>query len=173
VAEAARYPGFNLSGSLGLEALSLSALDSGAASTSALRGGVTAPIFNAGRLRSQVEIQDAVREQARVAYEQSVLSALHEVENALVALARNGERTEALAIAAESANNAAELARQRYAAGLIDFQSVLDTERSVRAAEDALASSRADRVLALIRLYKALGGGWSPPENYPADRDTP
>jgi NodT family efflux transporter outer membrane factor (OMF) lipoprotein len=173
VAEAARYPGFNLSGSLGLEALSLSALDSGAASTSALRGGVTAPIFNAGRLRSQVEIQDAVREQARVAYEQSVLSALHEVENALVALARNGERTEALAIAAESANNAAELARQRYAAGLIDFQSVLDTERSVRAAEDALASSRADRVLALIRLYRALGGGWSPPENYPADRDTP
>jgi outer membrane protein TolC len=67
-----------------------------------------------------------------------------------------------LAIAAESANNAAKMARQRYTAGLIDFQAVLDTERSVRSIEDSLAVSRADSVLALIRLYKALGGGWSP-----------
>ncbi|MDP2254378.1 MAG: TolC family protein, partial [Thiobacillus sp.] len=71
-------------------------------------------------------------------------------------------RVEALAIAAESARNAAQMAQQRYRSGLVDFQSVLDTERSVLSVEDSLASSRADGVLALIRLYKALGGGWSP-----------
>ncbi|HWR77633.1 MAG TPA: efflux transporter outer membrane subunit [Thiobacillus sp.] len=172
VAEAARYPSFNLSGSIGLEALTLGALSNGGAATSSLLAGITSPIFDAGRLRAQVEIQDAVRERAQVAYEQAVLSALQEVENALVALARNRERVEALAIAAESARNAAQLAQQRYSAGLIDFQSVLDTGRSVLSAEDSLASSRADGVLALIRLYKALGGGWSPQtETRPVSKD--
>lgn len=174
VAEAARYPAFDLSGSIGLEALTLGGLGNSGAATSSLLAGITGPIFNAGRLRAQVEIQDAVREQAQVTYEQTVLTALQEVENALVALARNRERVEALAIAAESAGNAAQLARQRYSAGLIDFQSVLDTERNVLSAEDSLASSRADGVLALIRLYKALGGGWSPQTaTRPAAKDTP
>ncbi len=174
VAEAARYPSFTLSGSIGLEALTLGALGNGGAATSSLLAGITSPVFNAGRLRAQVEIQDAVREQAQVSYEQAVLTALQEVENTLVALARNRERVEALAIAAESARNAAELARQRYSAGLIDFQSVLDTERSVLSAEDSLASSRADGVLALIRLYKALGGGWSPQTDIrPVSKDAP
>ena len=162
VAEAARYPAFNLSGSIGLEALTLGALGDSGAGTSSLFAGITAPIFNAGRLRAQVEIQDAVREQAVVAYEQAVLTALQEVENALVALSRNRERTEALVIAVESVRNAALLARQRYGAGLIDFQSVLDSERSVLVLEETLASSRANGVQELIRLYKALGGGWSP-----------
>jgi NodT family efflux transporter outer membrane factor (OMF) lipoprotein len=162
VAEAARYPAFNLSGSIGLEALTLGALGNSGAATSSLFAGVTGPIFDAGRLRAQVEIQDALREQALVAYEQALLTALQDVENALVALARNRERTEALANATESARNAAELARQRYSAGLIDFQSVLDSERSVLLLEESLASSRASGVLELVRLYKALGGGWSP-----------
>ncbi len=162
VAEAARYPAFNLSGSIGLEALTLGALGNSGAATSSLFAGITAPVFNAGRLRAQVEIRDAVREQAVVAYEQAVLLALQEVENALVALSRNRERTEALANAAEAARNAAALARQRYGAGLIDFQSVLDSERSVLVLEESLASSRANGVQELVRLYKALGGGWSP-----------
>ncbi|MBU2640415.1 MAG: efflux transporter outer membrane subunit [Gammaproteobacteria bacterium] len=174
VAEAARYPSFTLSGSIGLEALTLGALGNSGAATSSLLAGITSPVFNAGRLRAQAEIQDAVREQAQVSYEQAILTALQEVENALVALARNRERVEALAIAAESARNAAELARQRYSAGLIDFQSVLDTERNVLSAEDSLASSRADGVLALIRLYKALGGGWLPQADIrPISKDAP
>ena len=174
VAEAARYPSFSLSGSIGLEALTFGALGSGDAATSSLFAGITGPIFDAGRRRAQVDVQDAVREQVQVTYEQAVLTALQEVENALVALARNRERVEALANAAESARNAAQMAQQRYSAGLIDFQSVLDTQRSVLSAEDSLASSRADSVLALIRLYKALGGGWSPQtETRLADKDAP
>ncbi len=161
VAEAARYPSFSLSGSIGLEALSFGALGNSGAGTSALLAGFTAPIFNAGRLRAQVEIQDSVRERAQVAYEQTVLTALQEVENALVAIARNRERGEALANAVDSARNAAQLARQRYSAGLIDFQSVLVSERSVLVLEESLGINQANAVRALIRLYKALGGGWS------------
>jgi outer membrane protein, multidrug efflux system len=160
VAQAARYPSFRLSGSIGLEAL----VQGGSGSTGAfysLLGGITAPIFNAGRLKNQVEAQDAVREQSELAYQQAVLAALQEVENALVALARNRERGQALTRAAEAARAAAELARQRYGAGVIDFQSVIDTQRTVLSVEDSLASTHADEVLALIRLYKALGGGWS------------
>jgi len=162
VTESARYPSFNLSGSIGLEALKFSALGNSGAAALSLLAGITAPIFNAGRLRAQVEIQDAAREQAQITYEQTVLTALQDVENALVALARSQERIEALGNAAVSTRVAAELARQRYSTGLIDFQSVLDTERSVLSVEDSLASTRADGVLALIRLYKALGGGWTP-----------
>lgn len=171
VAEAARYPSFTISGSIGLEALTLGSLGTSGAATSSLIGGITAPVFDAGRLRSQVEIRDAVREQAVVAYEKTVLSALQEVENGLVSLAGNRERNEALEIATGSARTAAQLARQRYAAGLIDFQSVLDTERNVRIIEDSLATTRADGVLALIRLYKALGGGWSTRIESPASKE--
>jgi NodT family efflux transporter outer membrane factor (OMF) lipoprotein len=160
-AEAARYPSFNLTGSIGLEALSLDALTGGATITRSLAAGVTAPVFDGGRLRQQVEIQDAVRERAQVSYESAVLTALEEVENALVGFGNAGARRAALAEALGAARNAALLAHHRYTAGLVDFQTVLDTERSMLTIEDGLAASEADGVLAVIQLYKALGGGWS------------
>lgn len=172
VAQAARYPSFSLSGSIGLEALTLGALGYSGAETWSLLGGITAPIFQAGRLRAQVEIQDAAREQALLAYEQTVLEALRDVENALISLARSGQRAETLKIAAEAARTAADMARLRYSSGLVDFQPVLDSERNALSTEDSLASANADRVRALIRLYKALGGGWAPQPG-PADTDTP
>lgn len=173
VAEAARYPSFSLSGSIGLEALTLGALGNTEAVTNSLFAGITAPVFNAGRLRAQVEIQDAVREQALYAYQRAVLAALQDVENALVDLAQNRDRREALTNAVGAARDAAELARLRYSTGLIDFQSVLDSERNVLLLEESLARNRADEVLALISLYKALGGGWSTAESPPATKDTP
>ena len=169
VAEAARYPSFKLSGSVGLESLVQGATGNSAGAFYSLLGGVTAPFFNAGRLKGQAQAQDAVREEAQVTYEQAVLTALQEVEDALVALAKSRERGEALARAAEAVRAAAELARQRYSAGVIDFQSVIDTERTALTVEDSLASTRADVVLSLISLYKALGGGWSPGKASPAD----
>lgn len=161
VAQAARYPAFNLAGSVGVEALSASALGNSGAWAASLFAGIVAPIFDGGRLRAQVEIQDAVRERAEIAYRQAVLGALEDVENALVALVQTREREAALERAADAAQSAAALGRQRYSAGLVDFQSVLDSERSVLTIEDSLAATRTDGVLALIRLYKALGGGWS------------
>ena len=161
-AEAALYPSFAISGSIGLESLSLGNLGSGDAGVWSLLGGITAPLFEAGRLRAQVNAQDAVREQALAAYRKTVLTALEEVENALVALAKTREREASLATAVESARLADSLARERYTAGLIDFQSVLDTDRTVLTVEESLALSRSDGVQALVRLYRSLGGGWSP-----------
>ncbi len=168
-AEAARYPSFSLSGSIGLQALGLSTFTGGGQIARSLVGAVSGPVFNAGRLRAQVEVQDALREQKLAAYDKAVLTALEEVQNALVALSGGSERQQALTSAAGAARTAALLARHRYSAGLIDFQTVLTTERTLLSIEDSLASAEAERVTALIQLYKALGGGWTsreiPPKN--------
>jgi NodT family efflux transporter outer membrane factor (OMF) lipoprotein len=161
-AQAARYPSFSLTGSIGLEAASLDALTGGATTTRALAAGVTGPIFDGGRLRQQVEIQRAVQERAQVGYESAVLTALEEVENALAGFGNSRARRAALAEALTAARNAALLARHRYTAGLVNFQTVLDTERTVLTIEDSLATTEADGMSALIQLYKALGGGWTP-----------
>ncbi len=159
-AMAARYPDFSLNGSLGWEALTLGTLGGNALAHSLLAS-LRGVIFDGGRLRQQVEIQDAVREQALIGYEAVVLAALSEVENALVLLNNNRLRQAALRVAAEAARHAVLLARHRYAGGLIDFQTVLDTERTVLTIEDNLASAEAEGAAALIQLYKSLGGGWS------------
>lgn len=159
--EAARYPSLALSGSIGLEAFTLSGLGASGAAAQTIAARIAQVIFDAGRLREQVEIQSALAAQALAAYEGAVLTALEDVENALVALARSRERAAALRTAADAARNAALLARQRYESGLIDFLTVLDTQRTVLSIEDNLASTEADSASALIQLYKALGGGWS------------
>ncbi len=161
VAEAARYPSFKLNGSLSLEALSLGGLAGADALARGVAAGIAAPIFDAGRIRQQIEIQTAVQEQAFLTYQSTVLNALSEVESALSALANTRERQRNLGEAAQAARLAATLARQRYSSGIIDFQTVLDTERSVLNLEDNLKSSQAEHLSALIQLYKALGGGWS------------
>lgn len=160
-AQAARWPGLTLGGSLGLQALSLGALTSGGATVRSLAASLAATVFDGGRLRRQVEIRSAVQAQALASYEGTVLAALEEVENALLSVASDRDRAEALEAAADAANNAALLARQRYASGLVDFQAVLDSSRTVLSAEDALATGRANGALSMVRLYKALGGGWS------------
>ncbi len=161
-AEAARYPSFSLGGSIGLQALGLSTFTGGGQVARSLAASVSGPVFDAGRLRAQVEVQDALREQQLAAYRKAVLTALEEVHNALVAFADGRRRQQALVEAAAAARNAALYARHRYASGLIDFQTVLSTERSLLTLEDSLASAEAARLTALVQLYKALGGGWSP-----------
>ncbi|HUM91286.1 MAG TPA: TolC family protein, partial [Candidatus Competibacter sp.] len=143
------------------QAYALGALSSGDAVARTLLGSVTASIFDAGRIRQQIEIQNAVQEQAFINYQSTVLNALEEVENALVTLTNTQKRQENLRDATRAARLAALLARHRYTAGVIDFQTVLDTERTVLTLEDNLKSSEAENVSALIQLYKALGGGWS------------
>lgn len=160
-AEAARYPSFTLSGSIGLEALTFGALGNAGAATRSLVAQVAQVLFDGGKREQQVEVQRALAEQALAGYESAVLTALEDVENALAALGNSLQRQETLRAAREAARNAALLARQRYSSGLIDFQTVLDTERTVLSIEDSLAATQADGVSALIRLYKALGGGWS------------
>ena len=160
-ADAARYPSFSLGGSLGLRALTLGALSGGSAVTSALLASVSIPLLDGGAARAQVRVQSAALEQARVAYEATVLTALQDVENALVALRGDRERLTRLVAAADAANNAALLAQQRYSSGLIDFQAVLETQRTLLSTQESVAITTAAVAADHVRLYKALGGGWA------------
>jgi outer membrane protein, multidrug efflux system len=159
-ADAARYPSFQLSGSVGLSALTLGALSGSGALVGALLASVSAPIFDGGELKAQVRVQEAALERARVGYQATVLTALKDVEDALVAMRGDRERLERLRNAAQAADNAALLARQRYQSGIVDFQTVLDTQRTLLSTQDALASTQAELSADHVRLYKALGGGW-------------
>ena len=159
-ADAARYPDFSLSGTLGLRALTVGALTAGNAVTSSLAAGVTAALLDGGAARAQVRSQEAALEQVRVSYEATVLAALKDVEDALVALQGNRERLQRLQAAADAAANAALMAQQRYASGLIDFATVLETQRTQLSAQDSVATTVASVAADHVRLYKALGGGW-------------
>ena len=159
-ADAARYPSLRLSGSLGLRALTLGALGDSASLVHSLLGSVAVPLFDGGATQAQVQVQQAALVQARQAYQLAVLTALKEVEDALVALQGEAARLAHLQQAAQAAGNAALLAQQRYASGLIDFASVLETQRTQLATQDALATSQANLGSNHVRLFKALGGGW-------------
>ena len=162
VAEAARYPDLTLSGSVGLEALKAGDLYTWGARTAsgALKAGWT--LFDGGQIRQKVAVQTALQEEKLGAYEASVLTALKEVENALVAYANEQDRRRALRDAETAGRSAFGLARDKYTSGLIDFQTVLTTQQSLLTVQDSLATSEAEVTSDLIRLYKALGGGWNP-----------
>jgi NodT family efflux transporter outer membrane factor (OMF) lipoprotein len=161
-ADAARKPSFRIGGSLGLSALTLGALTDGASVVSSLLAGVSLPIFDGGAARANLRAEQAALVQAQEAYRATILTALKEVEDALVALRGDRERLLRLNLAAESARNAALMARQRYDSGLVDFQVVLETQRSQLGTQDSVASTQADLAADHVRLYKALGGGWNP-----------
>ncbi|WP_129793229.1 efflux transporter outer membrane subunit [Sphingosinicella sp. CPCC 101087] len=160
VAEAQLYPGLRLSGNIGTSAFSLGGLFN--AITGAIFAGVDQTLFDGGRLRSQLRSQQAATEGALASYRHSVLTALEDVENALVQLEAARERQAQFAIAFEAASNTAILARTQYRAGLSDFQTLLEAERSLLSARDGMAGARGDEALALVQLYRALGGGWDP-----------
>lgn len=157
---AQRFPSLNLGASFGWQAYSFAALGGSGSLARSLSGSLAATLFDGGRLKSAVAIQSAVQEQALIAYRSGVLAALEEVENALAAYAADRERVEARQAAAEAARNAAQLSRNLYQSGLADFQKVLETERTRLSAEDNLAIAEATMRSDLIKLYKALGGGW-------------
>ena len=163
-ADAARYPDFRLSGSLGLRALTIGALSNGASVANSLLASISGALLDGGAARAQVRVQEASAEQVRLNYQATVLNALTEVEDALVALRGDRERLVQLRSAADAANNAALLANDRYNSGLIDFQTVLETQRTLLSTQDSVASTAASLSANHVRLYKALGGGWQPAE---------
>ena len=161
IATANLYPSFRLTGSSSRSAADASDLFEDAARLNSLAASVTAPIFNAGQLRANVEIEDALYAQSLASYERSVLNALREVEDALAAQTTARERTETLRLALRSAERANALATQEYAAGVTGFDQVLDTQRTLLAAEEQFALNLSAETTAAIALYKAVGGGWS------------
>jgi len=174
-ATAELYPKFTLSGSIGLESLSLGDLFSSGSSLWSIGPSVSWPVFDAGAIRSHIGVQDELRQQALFTYEAVILSALEEVENALTAYAQDQHKIASLQAAAEAARQAQQLAGQRYIAGLTGFSDVLDAQRSLLSFEDQMTESQGAVFSDFVRIYKALGGGWQslkqPPLSNASDTD--
>ena len=158
--QAARWPRLQLNGSLGLNALTLAGLTDGAAVLASVLANISVPLLDGGAAKARVQVQQAALEQAQLAYKTSVLLALQEVEDALVALRTDRQRWQSLHRAAAAASTAAQLAEQRFQSGLVDFQTVLDSQRTRLNTQDSEAAAYASISADHVRLYKALGGGW-------------
>ena len=124
--------------------------------------GVRWPILSGGRIRANIRVQTARQEQAQKTYEKTIVTALQEVADALLAHNRELDRQAALRTAIAANRRALDVSLERYTGGIESFLSVLDAQRSVHAVEDALAQSESNLGVSLIAVYKSLGGGWSP-----------
>ncbi len=161
VAEALRYPSIRLTGSLGAISDELSDLDSDRAETWNIGGDFLSPIFNSGQLKAQSDAQRSRTEQALREYEATLQLAFQDVEDALVALRTLRQEHAARLRQVVAARNAARLSRARYDGGVVDYLEVLDSERSLFASELDQSATLQRSLNAVVRLYKALGGGWS------------
>jgi len=123
-------------------------------------GAISAPIFQGGQIRAAVQGQRASTDAALADYQSAVLVALEEVENALKGREVAERRERDITASYEASNNALSYAQMQYRAGLIDFQALLDAQRSTLSSQDSAAAARADRATTAIQLYKSLGGGW-------------
>ncbi len=162
VATADLYPTFSLAGFLGLEALNAGDLLSGDSVTWNAGLPIRWNIFSGGRIRSRIRAEEARTNQALATYEQTVLYALEESENAMVAYVKEVQRRERLSQAVNATQRSLDLVLTQYTAGLTDFQNVLDTQRTLLLREDELAVAEGLVIGNLVRLYRALGGGWDP-----------
>lgn len=160
-ANAQRFPSLNLSGSLGLNTLQSGKIFNPETAAAGLAAGITSPIFDAGRIKANIEAAEAFEDQTVQTYRSTVLTALSEVEDSLIACRRTAERLDNLRLAEKSARDADTLSRQRYDAGVTDILTVLDSQRTLLGIQENVISIQADRTIAYIQLYKALGGGWS------------
>lgn len=162
VATADLYPKLALNGAMGIDASSFAGLSTANNRTFNMGPRFTWNIFNGGAVRSNIEIQNARQEQAYLQYENTIILALEEAENAITAYVNEQKRMQSLNDALASATNSTDLALSQYRSGLIDFQAVLDAQRTFLSVKDSLATSKGAVVADLVRLYKALGGGWTP-----------
>ncbi|NIR32388.1 MAG: efflux transporter outer membrane subunit [Gammaproteobacteria bacterium] len=171
VAQADLYPSFVLLGSIGFEAASgTSTTKSGNAGLDELFTGdslafvggprVTWNIFNYGRIKNNVRVQDARFQQLMVSYQNTVLQAAQEVEDATVAFLRSQEQAAFLADSAVAARRSVDLALIQYRDGATDYTRVLQTQQALASQQDQLTATRGDIARNLIAMYRALGGGW-------------
>lgn len=161
VARADLYPALRLSGSLGTSAPAVGGLFGSVIGN--IAGSLSAPIFDGGRIRSRIEQQRGSADTALANYRDTILAALQDVENAVVAVRTAREREDALARAEAAARETLTLAELRYRSGTVDFQVLLDAQRSLLSAQDSRQSATTARSTAAVQLFKALGGGWPAP----------
>jgi multidrug efflux system outer membrane protein len=160
VATADLFPKFSLTGSFGYSGNTASSLTHWEHRFWAFGPGATWSVFDAGAIRWNIEIQNALQEQTLLTYQKTVLTALKDVEAALVAYVKEQEHRTILSEAVMNNRKAVDLSLKLYTAGRTDFLNVLNAQRSLYVSEDALVQSVRDVSGNLIALYKALGGGW-------------
>jgi multidrug efflux system outer membrane protein len=160
VATADLFPKVTFVGTISLESKFLSGLGAAGSEAYSMGPRISWAAFDLGRVYARIKAADAHAESSLAQYEQTVLNALEETENALVNYNRERSRRELLASAASASVRAHELAHLRFAGGVSDFLTVLDAELRLLQDQDRLAQSETATATALVALYKALGGGW-------------
>lgn len=163
------FPRFSLTGSLGLASGQITNLGRLDAVYYGIGPSVSWPIFDAGRIRANINVQNAREEQALAQYQASILTSLEDVENAIVAYDQEQARHAQLQRAVDANRRAVELADQLYQKGLTDFLNVLESQRNLFASEDQLVQSERNLSSDVVSLYKALGGGWEAEQNAAPD----
>jgi len=161
IAASALYPAFSLDGSFSYHTISPNGERDISWSTGPF---FSWPLLDFARIRAQVRAEEARAKQALLGYEQTVLDALREAENALAEYAEQQTKVAALERSAAAAQNTLKLSTQLYADGLADFENVLDAERSVFVTDSALEQAKGELAVSLAFLYKAFGGGWGAAE---------
>ncbi|HQR53722.1 MAG TPA: efflux transporter outer membrane subunit [Burkholderiales bacterium] len=163
-ARALYFPRITLTGDFGYASKSLSDLFTGPARIWQGAAGFTVPIFDAGRIDSTVDLAQAKQREAILHYQQSVQQAFREVDDALVAYRKTRASRDAQVRVVDAANRAFKSADKRYLHGVSSYLDVLDAQRELFNAQLALTRTQLGELVAVVQLYRALGGGWSPDE---------
>jgi len=161
VAKAAFFPQISLTGNFGAQSLAFSDLFIGTSRMWAFGPSITVPLFNAGRNRANVEVSQAQQEQALIAYEQTIQQAFREVEDALIFHQKTREIRSAEEHLVDVSREALQLAQLEYLNGKATYLDVLVAQRELFNAEIALAQTQRDQLVAVVQVYKAIGGGWN------------
>jgi NodT family efflux transporter outer membrane factor (OMF) lipoprotein len=159
-AKAEYFPRISLTGFFGAQSRALTNLLSGPAALANVGVGATAPIFNAGRTRANVELTEAVQRELVVNYQRTIYAALRDVADALASHTKTRQQRMEQERLVEALAESARLARQRYEGGLDSYLPVLDAQRNLFQGELELARLRELELRAIVQLYRALGGGW-------------
>lgn len=163
VATADLFPKFSLTGSLGVQSDKAGSLANWNNRYWSIGPSVSWPLFDAGKIRANIRVQNELQEQALLAYRATILQALSDVDSALAAFAREQEHFGALSQAVDANRRAVDLALRLYTDGQTDFLNVVSAQASLYASQNALAQSQTAIATDLVSLYKALGGGWDMP----------
>jgi NodT family efflux transporter outer membrane factor (OMF) lipoprotein len=160
VATADFYPSITLSANAGLQAMQFNQLGQWGSHFYNFGPGLNLPIFEGGRLRGQLALRKAQQQEAAVHFQQTVLKAWHEVDDAMVDYDTHQRQRQKLVTVVEDSQIALDNAQRQYIAGAIDFLNVLTVQQALLDAQQSLVISNTNVSLSLVRLYKALGGGW-------------
>ena len=167
------FPTLNLSGNLGTQAATISTLGASGTGVAGILAALSLPLLDWGAQVTATEQQLAALDQARANYTKTLLAALEQTENAITGITTSQSRADALQRALTAAESAADLAMQQYSAGLTDYQTVLNTQRTLYSVRENEQSNKADLATQLIALYRAMGGGWKPAVETKAADTTP